>query len=93
VVGPRPTRLTGRAPAEPGRRPGRRAAAVGHLDDGDGYITTLHHPACRFHGFPEAFEGITILRFDGDLVVERWNRLDDVTLLQQLGVLEAPAAA
>lgn len=132
------------------------AAAVARLNDGDvdGYITTLYHPASRFHGFPDAFgtdrdgiaeffrallaavpdaridaedlivsgdrvtvrftltgthegellgaaptgnrlhvEGITILRFDGDLVVERWNRLDDVTLLQQLGLLPAPTAA
>jgi predicted ester cyclase len=36
-------------------------------------------------------EGITVLRFVDGLVVERWNRLDDVALLTQLGVL--PAAA
>lgn len=40
-----------------------------------------------------AAEGITILRFEGDHVVERWNRLDDVSLLQQLGLLPAPTAA
>ena len=38
-------------------------------------------------------EGITIVRFEGDLVAERWNRLDDVTLLTQLGLMAtAPAA-
>ena len=31
-------------------------------------------------------EGITILRFEGDRVAERWNRLDDLGLLGQLGV-------
>jgi predicted ester cyclase len=36
-------------------------------------------------------EGITILRFEGDLVAERWNRLDDVTLLGQLGILPGVA--
>lgn len=36
-------------------------------------------------------EGITILRFRDDRVAERWNRLDDVALLTQIGVL--PAAA
>jgi steroid delta-isomerase-like uncharacterized protein len=34
-------------------------------------------------------EGMTILRFDGERVAERWNRLDDVALLAQLGVLAA----
>jgi predicted ester cyclase len=38
-------------------------------------------------------EGITILRFEGDLVAERWNRLDDVALLSQLGILATVAAA
>ena len=38
-------------------------------------------------------EGITILRFEGDLVAERWNRLDDVKLLTQLGLMAtAPAS-
>jgi len=32
-------------------------------------------------------EGITIVEFVGDQVVERWNRLDDLGLLGQLGVL------
>ncbi|HVL83971.1 MAG TPA: ester cyclase [Pseudonocardia sp.] len=38
-------------------------------------------------------EGITILRFRRDRVVERWNRLDDVALLTQIGVLPVPADA
>jgi hypothetical protein len=36
-------------------------------------------------------EGITVLRFSGDRCVERWNRLDDVTLLTQIGALPTPA--
>jgi hypothetical protein len=42
---------------------------------------------------PLAFEAITILRFDGGRVVERWNRLDEMGLLGQLGLLPAPATA
>ncbi|MFD2093201.1 ester cyclase [Blastococcus deserti] len=38
-----------------------------------------------------AVEGITILRFRGERVAERWNRLDDVALLTQVGLLPAPA--
>jgi hypothetical protein len=38
-------------------------------------------------------EGITIVRFGGDLVVERWNRLDDVTFLTQIGALPVSADA
>jgi predicted ester cyclase len=131
------------------------ATAVDRLNRGDvdGYVTTLYHPHCRFHGFPEAFgtdrdgiaaffaalvgavpdaritaedafgagdrvavrftltgthrgdllgaapdgqplhvEGITILRFEGERVAERWNRLDDVSLLDQLGVGPASVA-
>lgn len=132
------------------------ATAVGRLNEGDvdAYITTLYHPHCRFHGFPDAFgsdrdgiaeffrtlvravpdariaaedlleqgdrvavryiltgthsgellgaagtgqalevEGITILRFEGELVAERWNRLDDVKLLTQLGLMAAAPAS
>ncbi len=36
-------------------------------------------------------EGITILRFVDGRCVERWNRLDDVTFLSQIGAM--PAAA
>lgn len=38
-------------------------------------------------------EGITVLAFENGLVVERWNRLDDIGLLTQLGALPAVAAA
>ncbi|MFC7661350.1 ester cyclase [Pseudonocardia benzenivorans] len=38
-------------------------------------------------------EGLTVLRFVGDRCVERWNRLDDLTLLSQIGALPAPAGA
>lgn len=38
-------------------------------------------------------EGITIVRFVDGLVVERWNRLDDVALLTQLGAFPVPASA
>ena len=37
-------------------------------------------------------EGITILRFEGDQVAERWNRLDDMTLLGQLGLMPMASA-
>lgn len=37
-------------------------------------------------------EGITVLHFENGVVVERWNRLDDVALLTQLGALPAAAA-
>lgn len=37
-------------------------------------------------------EGITVLRFENGLVVERWNRLDDLALLTQLGALPAVTA-
>ena len=36
--------------------------------------------------------GITIMHFRGDEVVERWNQLDDVGLLTQLGVMPAAPA-
>ena len=38
-------------------------------------------------------EGITVLRFANGLVVERWNRLDDLALLTQLGALPEVAVA
>jgi predicted ester cyclase len=38
-------------------------------------------------------EGITILHFSGDRVVERWNRLDDVAFLTQIGAMPAATAA
>jgi hypothetical protein len=36
-----------------------------------------------------AVEGITILRFRDDRVVERWNRLDDIAFLSQIGAMPA----
>lgn len=38
-------------------------------------------------------EGITIVRFSGHRVVERWNRLDDVAFLTQIGAMPAASAA
>jgi len=36
--------------------------------------------------------GLTIMHFAGGVVVERWNQLDDVALLTQIGVMpQAPA--
>jgi steroid delta-isomerase-like uncharacterized protein len=37
-------------------------------------------------------EGITILRFSDGRCVERWNRLDDLTFLTQIGAMPAAAA-
>lgn len=36
-------------------------------------------------------EGITILRFSGDRVAERWDHLDDITFLAQIGAMAAAA--
>ncbi len=38
-------------------------------------------------------EGITIAHFSGDRVVERWNRLDDVTFLTQIGAMPTATRA
>ena len=38
-------------------------------------------------------EGITIARFSGDRVVERWNRLDDIAFLTQIGAMPAATRA
>ena len=43
-------------------------------------------------GRPLEVEGMTVLHFEGDRVAERWNRLDDLSLLTQLGALPAPMA-
>jgi steroid delta-isomerase-like uncharacterized protein len=37
--------------------------------------------------------GMTLLRFEGGRVAERWQHLDDLGFLQQIGALPAPAAA
>ena len=36
--------------------------------------------------------GINVFRVDGDRIVERWGRLDQLGLLQQLGIVPAPGA-
>ena len=38
-----------------------------------------------------ALPGITILRFEGDKVIERWSQADMLGLLVQLGAVPAPA--
>ena len=35
-------------------------------------------------------KGITIMRFEGDEVAERWNEADFLGLVQQLGIIPAP---
>lgn len=42
-------------------------------------------------GAPIDAEGITILRFLDGRCVERWNRLDDVAFLSQIGAMPATA--
>ena len=49
----------------------------------------------EFQGVPPsgrgvAAEGITILRFSGDKVVERWNVFDFFGLMAQIGAVPAP---
>ena len=58
---------------------------------------TMHgtHGA-EFMGVPAtgteiALPGITILRFEGDQVIERWSQADMLGLLVQLGAVPAPA--
>jgi predicted ester cyclase len=38
-----------------------------------------------------ALDGITILRFDGERVIERWSQADMLGLLIQIGAVPAPA--
>jgi predicted ester cyclase len=42
-------------------------------------------------GRPYALEGITIMRFDGERVVERWSTADFLGMLMQIGAIPAPA--
>jgi predicted ester cyclase len=42
-------------------------------------------------GRPYVFEGITIMRFRGDQLVERWTSADYLGLMVQLGAVPAPA--
>jgi len=70
-----------------------------HLVDGDLYssrfaVSGEHRgdfmgiPAT---GRPYVLEGITIMRFRGDQVVERWTTADFLGLMVQLGAVPAPA--
>jgi steroid delta-isomerase-like uncharacterized protein len=44
-------------------------------------------------GRPIEVQGISILHFIEGRIVERWNQLDQLGMLQQLGVLPAPSGA
>jgi hypothetical protein len=44
-------------------------------------------------GRPFVLEGITIMRFDGDQVAERWTTADFPGLMGQLGAIPAPVRA
>jgi steroid delta-isomerase-like uncharacterized protein len=44
-------------------------------------------------GRPVEVQGFSILHFSAGRIVERWNQLDQLSMLQQLGVLPAPGAA
>ncbi len=39
---------------------------------------------------PYALEGITIMRFDGDRVVERWSTADFLSMMMQIGAIPPP---
>lgn len=84
--------------------PGAQVAPADVVTEGDRvavrYTLTGTHTG-TFLGAPPtgkaiSVEGITILRFEGGKVAERWNRLDELTLLTKIGALpaatEAPAA-
>jgi steroid delta-isomerase-like uncharacterized protein len=52
----------------------------------------------EFQGIPPtgrriAVQGITTMHYRDGRIVERWNQLDQLAMLQQLGVLPAPAQA
>ena len=52
----------------------------------------------EFMGIPPTnkritLSGITILRFEGDKVVERWSEADNLGMMQQLGVIPASEEA
>ena len=69
------------------------------LESGDSvtirFTMTGTHVA-EFMGVPStgrkiALPGITILRFEGDTVIERWSSADMLGLLIQLGAVPAPS--
>ncbi len=78
--------------------PDVRVDALDLLADGDRlavrYALTGTHAGELFGTPPTGahvdVEGITLVRFEGDQVAERWNRLDDLVFLTQVG---APPAA
>lgn len=69
------------------------------LTDGDLYscrFTVSGEHRADFQGVPATgrpyvLEGITIMRFRGDQVVERWTTADFLGLMVQLGAVPAPA--
>ena len=81
--------------------PDARITATDVLVDDDRvalrYVLTGTHRGELFGaagtGAPLEVEGITVVRFVDGLVVERWNRLDDVGLLAQLGALPVSTPA
>lgn len=61
-------------------------------------ITVIGTHAGMFQGIPPSgrpveVQGISILHFSEGRTVERWNQLDQLGMLQQLGVLPAPSGA
>jgi len=42
-------------------------------------------------GRPYVLDGITIMRFEGERVVERWSTADFLGMLMQIGAIPAPA--
>ncbi len=68
------------------------------LDDGDLYCcryTMSGEHRGNFMGVPAtgrpySLPGITIMRFDGDHVVERWSSADFLGLMVQIGAIPAP---
>jgi predicted ester cyclase len=68
------------------------------LVEGDLYacrFTMTGTQAGEFMGFPASgrpftLHGMTILRFDGDRVIERWTTADFLAMLLQIGALPPP---
>ena len=81
--------------------PDARITAQDILEDGDRvalrFVLTGTHQGELFGadgtGRSLEVEGITVVRFVDGLIVERWNRLDDIGLLTQLGALPVSTAA
>jgi predicted ester cyclase len=61
-------------------------------------ITVIGTHEGAFQGIPPTgrrveVQTISVLHFSEGRVVERWNQLDQLGMLQQLGVLPAPGGA